>query len=218
MCIRDSVTGDTKVVNRGSCDRMFINTSGVGLVPPGRRLGSQWLEPGDVILVSGTVGDHGMAIMSEREGLELEGALESDTAPLHELTRALLECAPDIHAMRDPTRGGLAAVLVEMATRRSLGIELVESAVPVNECVRGACELLGLDPLFVACEGRLVAFVPEKSAAAALVAMRAHPLGRGAACIGRVTASHPKLVSVETMVGGRRILDLPFTEPLPRIC
>lgn len=212
------VTGDTKVVGRGSGDKVFINTSGVGFVPPGVALSSRRVEPGDVILLSGTIGDHGMAILSRREGLELDGPLESDTAPLHELVAALLAAAPDLHALRDPTRGGVAAALVEIASRRRLGIEIDESAVPIKDSVRGACEILGLDPLLVANEGKLVAFVPEASAGAALAALRAHPLGRDARRIGAVTARHPGLVTVRTPIGGERVLDLPFAEPMPRIC
>jgi hydrogenase expression/formation protein HypE len=212
------VTGDTKVVGRGSGDQIFINTSGIGWVPPGVDLGSHRVRPGDVILVSGTLGDHGMAIMMRRQGLELEGALESDTAPLHELAQAILEAAPEVHAMRDPTRGGLAATLVELATRRRVGVMVDEAKIPVREEVLGASELLGLDPLYVANEGKLVAFVPEPFADAALAAMRKNPLGRDAAAIGRVTEALAGLVSIETKVGGRRVVDLPFAEPLPRIC
>ncbi len=212
------VTGDTKVVGRGSGDEIFINTSGIGFVPPGVALSSRRVAPGDAILLSGTVGDHGIAIMSQREGLELEGAIESDTAPLHGLVAAMLAACPDIHAMRDPTRGGVAATLVEIATRGRLGVEIDETAVPVKDTVRGACEILGLDPLLVANEGKLIAFVPEAGAAAALDALRRHPLGREARRIGTVTAGHPGFVTVRTPIGGERILDLPFAEPLPRIC
>ncbi|HWT84714.1 MAG TPA: hydrogenase expression/formation protein HypE, partial [Myxococcales bacterium] len=153
----DVVTGDTKVVGRGSGDKIFINTSGIGLVPPGIDLSSAHVQPGDAILVSGPIGDHGVAILSRREGLEFDGQIESDTAPLHELVAAALAAGPDIHALRDPTRGGVAATLVEIATRRGLGLEVDESAVPVRDAVRGACEILGLDPLLVANEGKLVA-------------------------------------------------------------
>lgn len=212
------VTGDTKVVEKGSVDQLFINTSGVGLVPAGLRLGSSRVEVGDEILLSGSVGDHGVAILAQREGLELEGEVQSDTAPLGPLVGALLDASPGVHAMRDPTRGGVAASLVEIASRQRLGVELEADAVPVRETVRGACELLGLDPLLVANEGKLLVFVPEREAEAALEALRAHPLGREAARIGRVTAEHPGLVVVNTAVGGRRILDLPFAEQLPRIC
>ncbi len=211
------VCGDTKVVGHGSCDQVFINTSGIGLVPPGVALGSARVRPGDAILLSGPIGDHGVAIMAHRAGLEL-GDVTSDTAPLHELSAALLRACPEIHAMRDPTRGGVAATLVEIATRRRLGIEVDEAAVPVRDAVRGACELLGLDPLLVANEGKLVVFVPDACADDALAAMRAHPLGRHAARIGTVTDAHPGVVELITPVRGRRLLDLPFAEPLPRIC
>jgi hydrogenase expression/formation protein HypE len=212
------VTGDTKVVGRGSGDKVFLNTSGIGLVPAGVELGSARVRPGDAVLLSGTIGDHGVTILAQRQGLELEGDLASDTAPLHELASAVLRACPETHAMRDPTRGGVAATLVEIASRRNVGIEVDETAVPVRDVVRGACELWGLDPLLVANEGKLVAFVPEHGAEAALAALRAHPLGRHAARIGTVTEGHPGMVILHTPVGGQRILDLPFAEPLPRIC
>jgi hydrogenase expression/formation protein HypE len=212
------VTGDTKVVGRGSGDKIFINTTGIGIVPPGVDLSSSRVESGDRILVSGPIGDHGIAILSRREGLEFDGQIESDTAPLHELVAALLETEPSVHALRDPTRGGVAATLVEIATRQRLGIEVDESAVPVRDAVRGACEILGLDPLLVANEGKLVAFVPQAAAEGALLALQRHPLGREARIIGRVTAEHPGFVSLRTPIGGQRILDLPFGESLPRIC
>ncbi|HEY2899269.1 MAG TPA: hydrogenase expression/formation protein HypE, partial [Polyangia bacterium] len=214
------VTGDTKVVGKGSGDKIFINTSGIGVVPAGVDLSSRFIAPGDVVILSGTVGDHGATIMCQREALALEagGALRSDTAALHELCAAILDACPRVHAMRDPTRGGLAAVLVEIATRNCLGIDFDERAVPVNASVRAVCELFGLDPLLLANEGKLVAFVPADDAAAALGAMRAHPLGRDAAVIGRVTADASGLVTARTPLGGRRILDLPYAEPLPRIC
>lgn len=212
------VTGDTKVVGHGNGDGIFINTSGVGLVRPGTRLGSAEVRAGDVVLVSGSVGDHGVAILAQREGLALEGDVRSDTAPLSSLCAAVLDAAPHVHAMRDPTRGGLAATLVEIASRRRLGIHVEEAAVPVADVVRGACELLGLDPLLVANEGKLVVFVPEAEADAALAALRRHPLGERAARIGRVTLEQPGLVLLRTPLGGLRILDLPYAEPLPRIC
>lgn len=212
------VTGDTKVVERGHADKIFINTSGIGAIPPGVQLGSEHVRPGDAILVSGPIGDHGVAIMAHRAGIELGGDLVSDTAPLHELASAVLETCRDVHAMRDPTRGGVAATLVEIATRRGLGIEVDEAAIPMRDEVRGACELLGLDPLLVANEGKLVVFVPEASAARALATMRAHPLGTHTARIGVVTDAHPAVVELITPVRGRRRLDLPFAEPLPRIC
>jgi hydrogenase expression/formation protein HypE len=212
------VTGDTKVVNRGKGDQVFINTSGIGIVAEGVNLSSRFVEPGDAILLSGPIGDHGIAILSKREGLEFEGELRSDTAPLHELAAAVLAGAPGTHAMRDPTRGGVTATLVEISARRGVGIDLDETAVPVRDVVRGACEILGLDPLLVANEGKLVAFVPEGQSAAALAAMRRDPLGTEAAVIGRVTADHPGIVVAKTPIGGKRILDLPFGESLPRIC
>lgn len=212
------VTGDTKVVGKGSGDKVFINTSGIGLVPRGIELSSSRVSPGDAILLSGTIGDHGIAILSRREGLEFEGELLSDTAPLHELAAAALRACPTIHAMRDPTRGGLAATLVEIASRRHLGIEVDETSIPMRDTVRGACEILGLDPLLVANEGKLVAFVPEEHSVRVLEALRAHPLGRDAARIGHVTESHPGFVILKTPVGGERVLDLPFGEALPRIC
>jgi hydrogenase expression/formation protein HypE len=212
------VTGDTKVVGRGACDQIFINTSGVGLVPASVALGTAHVRPGDAILVSGTLGDHGVAVMAHRTGLDLGGDLASDTAPLYSLAAAILRAAPETHAMRDPTRGGLGATLVEIATRRRLGVEVDERLLPIRDTVRGACELLGLDPLLVANEGKLVAFVPEAAADRALAAMRAHPLGRHAARIGSVASSHAGIVELITPVGGRRLFDLPFAEPLPRIC
>jgi hydrogenase expression/formation protein HypE len=212
------VTGDTKVVGRGSADRIFINTAGIGLPRPGATLSAARVRPGDAILLSGSIGDHGMAILTMREGLELEGRLESDTAPLSGLVEAMLDAHLDIHAMRDPTRGGLAATLVEIATRQGVGMDVDENAIPVTEAVRGACELLGLDPLFVANEGKLVAFVPEEGRDRVLAAMRAHPLGRDSVCIGRVSGAHAGLVVMKTPIGGQRALDLPFAEALPRIC
>jgi hydrogenase expression/formation protein HypE len=210
-------TGDTKVVPRGKADQMFVTTSGVGLVPPGVDISASNARPGDRILLSGTIGDHGMAVMSKREGLEFEGAIESDTAPLHRLVAAMT-AAGEIHALRDPTRGGLAATLVEIAGSAQVGMEAEARAIPVREPVRAACELLGLDPLFVANEGKLVAFVAPESWENVLAAMRAMPEGREAAAIGEVVAAHPGMVLMRTEVGGTRVVDLPFGEQLPRIC
>lgn len=212
------VAGDTKVVGRGSGDQIFITTTGVGVVPPGVELSARSVRPGDAVLLSGTLGDHGVAILSTRQGLGFEGAIASDTAPLHDLVRAVLEVAPQVHAMRDPTRGGLAATLNEIAGASRVGVEIDEAAIPVTDAVRGACEILGLDPLVVANEGKLVAFMPETEAAAALAAMRAHPRGRDAVRIGQVTERHPGVVAVRTAVGGTRVLELPYGELLPRIC
>jgi hydrogenase expression/formation protein HypE len=212
------VTGDTKVVGRGSGDKVFINTSGIGVVPAGVSLSSRRVEVGDAILLSGPIGDHGITILCQRQGLELDGPIASDTAPLHELVAAALEAFPDIHALRDPTRGGVAATLVEIASRRKLGVEIDENEIPVRDTVRGACEILGLDPLLVANEGKLVAFVPAAGCDRVLAALRAHPLGREARRIGTVVAEHPGFVTARTAIGGERIVDLPFGESLPRIC
>lgn len=212
------VTGDTKVVGRGSGDKIFITTSGIGVVPEGIELSSSRVRPGDAILVSGTMGDHGIAILSQREGMAFEEPIESDTAPLHELVAAMLDAFPGIHAMRDPTRGGLAATLVEIASRQKLGMEIDETLVPIRDSVRGACEILGIDPFFVANEGKLVAFVPEEGAHAVLTAMRGHRLGASASRIGSVVEDRRGMVRVRTAIGGERILDLPFGEVLPRIC
>ena len=210
-------TGDTKVVPRGAADRMFITTSGVGLVPEGVNISAQRARPGDKILLSGTIADHGMAVMSQREALGFEGDIQSDTAALHRLVAEMI-AAGEIHALRDPTRGGLGATLVEIATTAGIGVEAESAAIPVREPVRAACELLGLDPLFVANEGKLAAFVAPESAERVLEAMRANPLGRQAALIGEAVASHPGMVLMKTEIGGRRIVDLPFGEQLPRIC
>jgi hydrogenase expression/formation protein HypE len=212
------VTGDTKVVGRGAGDKIFINTSGIGVVPPGIDLSSLRVRPGDAILLSGTIGDHGATILAAREGLQLGGDLRSDTAALHELAAGIIDVCPDAHAMRDPTRGGLAAALVEIASRRRLGIVIDERTIPVSDTVRGACELYGLDPMLLANEGKLIAFVPAASADAVLARMRGHPLGRDAAAIGHVSNDGSGRVSVRTALGSRRILDLPYAEPLPRIC
>jgi hydrogenase expression/formation protein HypE len=211
-------TGDTKVVGRGCADKIFINTSGIGIVPDGIDLSARRVRAGDAVLVSGTVGDHGVAILSRREGLEFGGEIVSDTAPLHGLIAAVLTACHDVHAMRDPTRGGLASTLVEIASRQRLGIEVDEARVPLHDAVRGACEMLGLDPLLVANEGKVVVFLPEADVDAALGAMRAHPLGRDAVRVGRVTSEHPGAVWLRTPIGGARILELPFAEMLPRIC
>jgi hydrogenase expression/formation protein HypE len=212
------VTGDTKVVGKGSGDQVFINTSGLGVVPPGPAPSADRARPGDAVLVSGTVGDHGMAIMSLRQGLGLEGTIASDTAPLHGLVARMRAVCPDLHVLRDPTRGGLATTWQEIAERSRVGIAIEEDAVPVREDVRGACEILGFDPLYVANEGKLVAFVPAAFADAVLAAMRAHPLGAEAVRVGTVTADHPGRVIVRSPIGGRRVLERPYGEMLPRIC
>jgi len=211
------VTGDTKVVNRGSADKLFITTAGIGLVPDGVAISASNAKPGDVIIVSGTIGDHGMAVWSKREGLEFEGAILSDTVPLNALVDAMTS-AGQIHALRDPTRGGLGTSLCEIAAASAVGIEISANAVPVREEVKAACETLGMDPLFVANEGKLVAMVDPASSAAVLEAMRGTPQGRDARVIGQVVANHPRMAILKTEIGGSRVLDLPFVEQLPRIC
>ncbi len=212
------VTGDTKVVDRGKGDGVYITTSGIGLVPEGRSLSIHNARPGDRILVSGTLGDHGIAIMSVREGLEFETVLESDTAPLTSLTDAVLEACPDTRCMRDPTRGGLSSALNELAAASQVGVVLDEAAIPLRPEVRGACEMLGLDPLYVANEGKLMAVVPPQDADGVLAAMRALPLGKDAAIVGQVVADHPGMVILRSRVGGQRVVTLLTGEQLPRIC
>jgi len=212
------VTGDTKVVEKGHGDGLFINTAGIGVIPAGVRIAADQARPGDVVIVSGTVGDHGMAIMSVREGLAFESALVSDSAPLHTLVAAMLDVTREIHCLRDATRGGVAAVLNELAAQSRAGIDLDEGAIPVRPAVQAACEMLGMDPLYVANEGKLVAIVPAEHADVVLDAMRRHPLGSEAAIIGRVVDEHPGMVVARTAIGGRRVVDMPLGEILPRIC
>ncbi|MBI3360611.1 MAG: hydrogenase expression/formation protein HypE [Chloroflexi bacterium] len=216
------VAGDTKVVNKGHGDGLYINTSGLGLIPPGVEIAPNRAQPGDAVIVSGTMGDHGMAIMSVREGLEFETVIESDTAPLSGLVEAMVAVGEHgdspLHCLRDATRGGLAAVLNELATASKLGIEFSERDVPVRPEVHAACEMLGLDPFYVANEGKLVAIVPEAQAEAVLAAMRSHRFGKDAARIGNVVADHSGLVIARTGIGGSRVVDLPAGELLPRIC
>jgi len=212
------VAGDTKVVDKGAADGLFITTAGIGLVPAGRTLSVRNAQPGDRIIVSGTIGDHGIAIMSVREGIEFETVLQSDTAPLGELTQAMLSACPSIRAMRDPTRGGVSSALNEMAAASRVGIELDEGALPIRAEVRGACELLGLDPLYVANEGKLLAVVPAADVERLLAAMRRHPLGARAAVIGQVVADHPGMVTMRSTIGGQRVVALLAGEQLPRIC
>jgi hydrogenase expression/formation protein HypE len=212
------VTGDTKVVDKGHGDGVYINTSGIGLVPDGLDIGPHRAKPGDVVLLSGTIGDHGMAIMSVREGLEFETTIESDTAALNGLVAAMLAASPAIHVLRDPTRGGVASSLNEIAQRSQVGIQLDENKIPVNPAVRSACELLGMDPIFVANEGKLIAIVPPDSAEAVLAAMRRHPLGQQAAVVGRVVEQHPGMLVARTGIGGTRVVAMQIGEQLPRIC
>lgn len=212
------IAGDTKVVDRGHGDGLYINTTGFGWIPHGVDIGPERARPGDAVLVSGTLGDHGMAIMSVREGLSFASPVESDSAALHGMVAAILEVATEVHVLRDPTRGGLAASLNEIAEASGVGIAIDERAVPVRDEVRAACEILGMDPMHVANEGKLVAIVPGDQAAAVLDAMRGTPLGRAAARIGQVTDEHPGTVTARTGIGGRRIVDRQIGEQLPRIC
>lgn len=212
------VTGDTKVVDRGKGDKLFITTSGIGVVPDGLSLSVANARVGDAVIVSGTLGDHGVAVMSVREGLEFETELQSDTAPLHGLVEVMLAQCPGIRCLRDPTRGGLSSSLNEFAAASRVGIRIREANLPVRPEVRGACELLGFDPLYVANEGKLVAVVPADAAASLVSVMRAHPLGRNAAIIGEVVARHPGVVTLKMESGGERLVALLAGEQLPRIC
>lgn len=212
------VTGDTKVVNKGHGDGLFINTTGIGLIPPGVQIAPDSAQVGDAVIVSGTVGDHGMAIMSVREGLEFETRIISDTAPLHELVETMLAASLEIHCLRDATRGGLAAALNELAKSSLLGISFEEQRVPLQPAVKAACEMLGMDPFYVANEGKLVAIVKGEMADDVLAAMQSHPLGQHATIIGQVVAEHPGMVVSKTTIGGSRVVDLPAGELLPRIC
>jgi hydrogenase expression/formation protein HypE len=212
------VTGDTKVVEKGKADGCYINTAGVGMIEHRLNLGVAQARPGDVIIVSGPIGDHGVTIMLARGELDIEADVVSDTAPLNRLAADLLAAAPGLRAMRDATRGGVATILNEIATAASVGVQVSEEAIPVRMEVRGASELLGIDPMYVACEGRLVAVVSPQDAEAALAALRSHPLGSQSAVIGTVTAEPPGIVQLKTSFGGTRIVDLLVGDPLPRIC
>jgi len=212
------VTGDTKVVDRGKGDGIFINTAGVGRVPPGVEISPARVAPGDAVILSGDLGRHGIAVMSVREGLRFEGAPESDCASLSGLVEALVDAGSDLHCLRDLTRGGLAAALCEIADHARVGIELDEASISVAEPVAGACELLGLDPLYVANEGRLAAIVPAEAAERTLEIMRSHPVASEAAIIGTVSDARPGTVELRGPLGAGRIVDLLSGEQLPRIC
>jgi hydrogenase expression/formation protein HypE len=213
------VTGDTKVVQRGKADGIFINTAGIGLIRTTAPIGQAQVQPGDKILLSGPIGDHGVAIMLARDSLDIEADVQSDSAPLHTLVAALLEVAGDnIHCLKDPTRGGVATALNEIAIGAEVSIALDEKAIPVRAEVRGACEILGLDPLTIANEGKLLAIVASEAEQAALQAMRSHPLGQEAAVIGMVQAEPQGMVFLRTDIGGTRVLDMLVGDPLPRIC
>jgi len=212
------VTGDTKVVERGSGDQVFINTSGIGCVPQGLQLSASLVRPGDHILLSGPLGDHGITILSQREGLEVDGDLKSDAAPLYSLAQAVLRAAPNARCMRDLTRGGLSSALNEIAGSARVGMEIDERKIPVREAVRGACELFGLDPLYVANEGKLIAVVPAEEAGATLAAMRSNEAGADATDIGVATENHVGLVTMRTALGTMRVVDMLAGDQLPRIC
>ena len=212
------VTGDTKVVEHGAADQLFVNTSGVGWIKPGINLSGSNAKPGDKILLSGYLGDHEMAVLSAREGFKFHGELESDCAPLNHLVGKMLEVCPSIRCMRDPTRGGLATTLNEIASMSNVGMVIEEDKIPVRESVRGICELLGLDPLYLANEGKLVAFSPSSEADRLLEMMKGHPLGTHGEIIGSVTEENPKRVILHTVIGGHRILDMLTGLQFPRIC
>jgi hydrogenase expression/formation protein HypE len=212
------VTGDTKVVEKGCCDGMFINTSGIGIVQEGVNFSADQARPGDQILLSGSIAEHGIAILAQREGLEFECPVQSDSAPLHTLVAAMLETGAEIRCLRDPTRGGLSSTLNEIASRSRVGMTLEERAIPIREEVRGACEMLGLDPLYVANEGKLVAIVDPDATELLLEVMRRHSFGRNAQIIGAVTEKDPGLVVMRTTLGTTRIVDMLAGDQLPRIC
>lgn len=214
----DLVTGDTKVVGKGAADGLYITTAGVGIVPPGRQLGPEHVQPGDIVLLSGNMADHGMAVMLARGDLKLDADIRSDTAALGHLIEALLEAAPSTRWMRDPTRGGVATVCNELARDSNLGVVLDEALLPIAPAVVGACDLLGIDPLYVANEGKVVVVVSPGEAGAALEAMRSHPLGANAARIGEIVAEPQAIVVLLTSFGGTRIVDMLVGDPLPRIC
>ena len=212
------VAADTKVVERGKADRIFINTAGVGIIAPGVDIAGQNAKPGDFVLINGPVGDHGIALLSTREGLSFQTEIQSDSAPLNGLVSDMLEVSRNIHVLRDPTRGGVATALNEVANQSAVGIELEESNLPVRPEVNAACELLGLDPLYVANEGKVLVLVAPEDADLVLNKMRQHPLGRESCIIGRVVSEHPGRVILHTCIGGRRIVDMLSGEQLPRIC
>lgn len=212
------VTGDTKVVPKGAADKIFINTSGIGEIPEHINISGSNAKPGDSVIISGPVGDHGCTILLERENLGINTSLQSDCAPLYSMAESLLQAVPDVHVLRDPTRGGLATTLNEISQQSKTGICLVESQIPVRDELRGVCELLGMDPLYMACEGRLIVIVPKASEQAALTALRGSKYGSGACVIGEVTSEYPGKTYMKTLAGGSRILDMLVGDQLPRIC
>ncbi|MBC7320665.1 hydrogenase expression/formation protein HypE [bacterium] len=212
------VTGDTKVVEKGKADKVFINTSGIGVIPNGIDISGNNAKPDEVIVVSGTIGDHGIAILSARKDLSFSADVKSDTAPLNRLVKKMIEAVPEISALRDPTRGGLATTLNEIAQASNVGIEIEESEIPIKDSVKNACDLLGIDPLYIANEGKLIAIVPKDKADLLVEVMRNSPYGKDARIIGRVTREHPGKVVLITRLGARRLLDMLSGDPLPRIC
>ncbi len=212
------VTGDTKVVDKGKGDKVFINTSGVGVIKNGIDISPDKCRAGDAVILSGRIADHGIAIMSSREGLEFETTIESDTAPLNHMIQKLLDAVPGVHVMRDPTRGGIASALNEIADAANAGIEIIEEKIPLDETVKGACEILGLDPLYIANEGKVLVFLPRDEAERALELIRGDEFGREAEIIGYVTESNPGMVTMKTTIGSSRIVDMMSGEQLPRIC
>jgi hydrogenase expression/formation protein HypE len=212
------IAGDTKVVPRGKADKVFINTSGIGIVPPGIDVGGQNARPGSHVLINGTIGDHGMAVLCKREGLAFENAIQSDAAALNGLVEKILDAFAGIQVLRDPTRGGVATTLNEIAEQSCVGIRLFEEALPIREDVLGACEVLGLDPLYVANEGKVLVVVPPQGSDAVLSAMKSHPLGRASCRIGEIVADDPGRVFLRTRIGGHRLVDMLRGEQLPRIC
>jgi hydrogenase expression/formation protein HypE len=212
------VTGDTKVVPRGKADKIFITTSGVGMIPEGRNIHYSKINPGDKIIISGTIGDHGMAIMSVREGLEFESEIRSDTCALNGMVEEMYRVSSKINFLRDPTRGGVASTMNEIASTAKKGIRLFEQSIPVDETVRSACEILGFDSLYVANEGKLIAIVSPQDTEKVLDAMKQHPCGKDSSVIGVVTNDHPSVVVLQTGIGGERVVEMISGEQLPRIC
>jgi hydrogenase expression/formation protein HypE len=212
------VTGDTKVVEKGKGDKIFINTSGIGVIPDGIEIGPANCKPGDVIIINGNIAEHGIAVISSRQGLQFETSIKSDTAPLNGLVENILNVTKNVHVLRDPTRGGLASSLNEIAKASETGIDLEENNIPISEEVKGACEILGFDPLYIANEGKILVFIPETESSKVLNAMRAHPYGKNSSIIGKVVSAHPRIVKLNTSIGTSRVVDMISGEQLPRIC
>ncbi len=212
------VTGDTKVVPKGKADKIFINTSGIGIIPPGVNVSGSNAKPGDKVIISGTIADHGIAVLTTREGLEFDSDIQTDSAPLNKMVSSILNCGADVHVLRDPTRGGLGTTLNEIAEQSGVGIKMYEPAIPVRGAVQGCCELLGFDPLYIANEGKLICFVPEKDAQKVLEVIKADEYGKDAVIIGEVQEADSGKVILETAIGGERLVDMLAGEQLPRIC